>query len=247
MRNGKHVLVEKPLTCCYRHSVELVAQARSSRRVLMENMTAPRHAQHKVVERLVADGEIGALRSFSAAYGIPPLPAEDIRYRPELGGGALLDLGIYAVRAAVRFAGPGLSVEGAVLRTDPETGVDTSGAALLRTPDGVDVHLAYGFEHAYTSGYTLWGSAGRITATRTAAPPPELRPELTVERKGETRTIAAPADDQDSATLAAFAAQVRGQESTAGHQAPTLRTARLLDAIRAAARPTAERPERRPR
>ncbi|MFD0773152.1 Gfo/Idh/MocA family protein [Streptomonospora algeriensis] len=236
VQSGRHVLVEKPMTCCYRHTVELIAQARANRRVLMENVTAQRHTQHEEVELLVAEGRIGTLRSFSAHFGIPPLPAGNIRYRSDLGGGVLLDLGIYTLRAAMRFAGPRLALRGAVLRTDPATGVDMSGAALLASSEGVDAHLSFGFDHDYACGYTLWGSQGSIRAERAVSVPADTRPVLTVSRKGESETVLAAACDQDSVTLAEFADQTRGRGAAAAHQVATLRSARLLDAVRTAAR-----------
>jgi len=57
-----------------------------------------------------AEGAIGELRSFRAEFTVPRRPADDIRYQPELGGGALLDTGVYPVRAALHLLGPDVMV-----------------------------------------------------------------------------------------------------------------------------------------
>jgi predicted dehydrogenase len=132
--------------------------------VLMENFLFLHHSQHDVVRSLVQDGEIGELRSFSSAFGIPPLDPSSFRYQRELGGGALLDLGVYTLRVAQMHLANDLQVVGACHRVDHASGVDVAGGALLSTTDGVTAQLDFGFEHAYRSDYTIWGSKGRITS-----------------------------------------------------------------------------------
>src|SRR5204863_9324953 len=86
LQAGKHVLAEKPLATTREEASELGALARSRDLVLMENYMFVHHSQHRAVRDLVDGGAIGELRVFSAAFGFPPGPATDIRYRPELGG-----------------------------------------------------------------------------------------------------------------------------------------------------------------
>nr|WTB28323.1 Gfo/Idh/MocA family oxidoreductase [Streptomyces sp. NBC_00830]WTB35758.1 Gfo/Idh/MocA family oxidoreductase [Streptomyces sp. NBC_00830] len=143
--SGRHVLVEKPLAATAAEAARLSELAASAGLVLRENFTFLHHPQHATVLDLIARGEIGELRAFTGAFGIPPLPATDIRYRAELGGGALLDVGVYPLRAAQYFLGGGLDVLGAALHTAPTYDVDTSGDVLLRSGDGICAHLSFGF------------------------------------------------------------------------------------------------------
>jgi predicted dehydrogenase len=65
-----------------------------------------------------------------------------VRYRPELGGGALLGVGVYPIRPASYFLGTELDVIGSVLRLHPTRGVDVAGhAPLLCTPSGITAEL----------------------------------------------------------------------------------------------------------
>lgn len=162
LRHGKHVLAEKPLTTSPEDTGRLVSLAEAHGLVLRENYLFLQHSQHRQVRKLLAAGVIGELRAFTATFAIPPRPAEDIRYRPELGGGALLDVGGYPIRAAQFFLGPDLAVAGASLRYDQTLGVDIGGGALLYRPDGVNAHLVFRFDHLYSSGYQLLGSSGRL-------------------------------------------------------------------------------------
>ncbi|MEU5464988.1 Gfo/Idh/MocA family oxidoreductase [Streptomyces althioticus] len=232
---GKHVLAEKPLTCDPAQTRALLAGARRRGLVLRENVMFVHHGQHAVVRKLIADGEIGELRSLRAQFGVPALPADDIRHDPELGGGALADIGLYPVRAAVHLLGTGLAVAGAVLSRDAGHRVETAGAALLRRADGVTAQLTFGMDHGYRSCYEVWGSRGRVTVDRAFTPPADHRPALVVEGERGNRTFRLPAEDQVAAVLSDFARAVRSGETTAPDEAATLAQADLLHAIRATA------------
>ncbi|MDF3293380.1 Gfo/Idh/MocA family oxidoreductase [Streptomyces sp. RB6PN23] len=229
---GKHVLAEKPLTTDPARTRELLDTARARAVVLMENVMFVHHAQHATVSRLVAEGEIGELRSLHATFTIPALPDDDIRHQPELGGGSLYDVGVYPVRAAVHFLRGKLEVRGAVLEHTPGRRVDTAGAALLRARDGVTAHLAFGMEHAYQSRYELSGSSGRILVDRAFTPPADHPPRILIESRAGTRSYPLPPDDQVANTLTAFVSAVRTGSCAS---ADCLAQADLLAGIRRAA------------
>ncbi|MEV0221378.1 Gfo/Idh/MocA family oxidoreductase [Streptomyces sp. NPDC050704] len=236
LKSGRHALVEKPLATCRAEADEMVAAARAGGLVLMENLMFLHHSQHEAVRRMVTAGEIGELRSLSSSFGIPSLPAHDVRYRSELGGGALLDVGVYPLRAARLLLGPRLDPLGAVLRMDPALGVDVAGHVLLTTPRGVTAELSFGFEHFYRCSYELWGSAGRIVLDRAFTPPPALRPVIRLERQDHVQEFTLPADDQYAAVLRSFAASVLdGAEPLDGHD-DVLGMSDLLDRVRTCAR-----------
>ncbi|GGP00684.1 Gfo/Idh/MocA family protein [Wenjunlia tyrosinilytica] len=234
---GKHVLAEKPLSTDAAEAVALVGAARSGNRLLVENFAFLHHSQHAAVRRLIDEGTIGEPRSMTAEFGFPPLDPADIRYQRSLGGGALLDAGVYTLRAAGLFLGPDVRVEGAVARWDRSTGVDVGGAALVSTPDGRSGHLSFGFDRSYRCTYTVWGSEGTVTLERAFTTPPTLRPVVRIQRQDhfEERTLAP--DHQFANLVGAFARTVLegGDLSASGHE--ILRQAGLVDAVRCAARP----------
>ncbi|UUU30210.1 Gfo/Idh/MocA family oxidoreductase [Streptomyces sp. CA-210063] len=230
LRAGKHVLAEKPLTTDQDSTARLVTLAERHGLVLRENVMFVHHGQHRAVHRLVADGAIGEVRALHAAFAIPRLRDDDIRYDPELGGGALWDTGVYPVRAALFLLGDDLEATGATLvRGGPGRGVDIAGTALLRTPEGVGAHLAFGLDHHYRSRYEIWGSEGTIVLDRAFTPPADHVPRIRLERKGGAEDITLPAQDQVLRTVAAFAGAVR---TGAGPDPAVLRQAALLDEIR---------------
>jgi dTDP-3,4-didehydro-2,6-dideoxy-alpha-D-glucose 3-reductase len=239
LRAGKHVLVEKPLATNLAEATELVELAAKSGLVLRESFMFLHHQQHRRIRELLDGGAIGELRTFTGAFGIPPLPATDVRYRQELGGGALLDVGVYPIRAAQLYLGPGVRAVGATARH--ESGVDVAGSALLASEAGVTAQLCFGFQHHYRNTYELWGSAGRIVLDRAYTPPNDWAPTIRIERPDGVRELTLPPDDQFRAVTASFARAVR---AGAGHGIPdgvedggtaVLRQAALVEAVRTAA------------
>lgn len=106
LRAGKAVLVEKPFTMNAAQARDLATTARSSGLFLMEAMWT-RFLPHMIeIRRLVADGILGAIVTVDADHGqwFPRDPASRL-FAVDLGGGALLDLGVYPVSFASMILG----------------------------------------------------------------------------------------------------------------------------------------------
>lgn len=230
---GKHVLVEKPLARDAREARELIAQARQAGLWLMENFAFLHHAQHETVQSLAADGRLGELRTLSASFGIPHVSASDIRSQAELGGGALLDVGVYPIRLAQLLLGPELTVAGAVLRR--RTSVDVAGHALLVAASGVTAELSFGFEHSYRCRYELWGSTGHLRLERAFTPGPAWQPVIRIESQDHAEELFLPPDHQFRNLAEAFSRAVRGGADFTSRAAAMLRQAELVDEVRARA------------
>jgi predicted dehydrogenase len=132
---GKGVLCEKAFTMNRAQAEELVQLARSKKLFLMEAMWTRFMPALAAVERIVADGEIGAVRHVYADLGFKANFGPEHRlYAHELGGGALLDMGIYPLSIAVALLGPVESVA-AQAEIGP-TGVDEQTGFVLRHQGG---------------------------------------------------------------------------------------------------------------
>jgi NDP-hexose-3-ketoreductase len=234
---GKHLLVEKPITTDAASARELVNRAAAAKRVLRENFTFSHHPQHAEIAKLIADGRFGKLRALTGEFCFPPLPATDIRYVPELGGGALLDAGVYPIRAAQLLLGDELEVAGASLRIDPDRKVDVAGQVLLVSAQDVLVSIHFGFEHTYSSTYSLTGSAANVRLDRAFAPPPDFRPVLRIEEQDHSEQTVLRAADQFGLAVRSFAEAILAGHTAADEaEAPTcaasVRTLDLVDEIR---------------
>ena len=95
LETGHHVVVDKPAALSLSDSEKLVAVARGRGRLLAEANVYAWHPQFDVVRALLADR--GPVTRVSALFGFPWLPRPNYRYHAACGGGALWDLGPYAV------------------------------------------------------------------------------------------------------------------------------------------------------
>ncbi|MFE9245755.1 Gfo/Idh/MocA family protein [Nocardiopsis sp. NPDC006938] len=232
LRAGKHVLVEKPFAVDGATGHALMALADDLGLVLMENYAFTLHGQHARIRERVRSGEIGRLRSFEAAFTIPPRRPDDIRYRHDLAGGSLLDNGVYPLRAAIHFLGEDLRVVGAVLREDPDLRVVVSGGVLLVTADGVPAHLTFGMENAYRAEYRLSGSLGSLSLERPFTPPPDHACVLRAQAGNTEESVEMAPQDQFDALLTAFADAVADGAAPASATSASLALVDLLDQVR---------------
>ncbi|MES2123870.1 MAG: Gfo/Idh/MocA family oxidoreductase [Gemmatimonadota bacterium] len=162
MEQGKHVLCEKPLALNAGECDELLAVARVTGRHLVEAFMYRFHPQIDRLQELIADGAIGTVRSVSATFRFLLPPDEQVRLRPEWGGGALLDVGCYGVNICRLLLGPDPDQVRAVAHIDPVYGVDISLQGLLRYPDGRVGLIDCGFDSELQQGVTITGTAGSI-------------------------------------------------------------------------------------
>jgi len=235
LRAGKHVLAEKPLTADRKQSERLFELASRRGLLLMENFMFLHHPQHRSVAAMLADGVIGELRSFASDFTIPPKPQGDIRYQADVGGGALLDIGVCPLRAAVLFLGTDLDVAGAVLRHERDRDVVVGGSALLTTGSGVSAQLTFGMEHSYTNRYEFRGSTGRLWLNRVFTPAATYEPVVHVERQGHSEQFVLPPQDQFALSVRAFARAAVDGERPEDWTRDCVGQASLVDAVRAQA------------
>jgi predicted dehydrogenase len=158
MEAGKHVLCEKPLALNARQVTELCAVRDRTGRHVEEAFGYRNHPQWARVEELLAAGAIGAVRAVHGTLAKQFLDPADIRNDPAAGGGALYDLGSYAISACnLIFKRPPARVV-AALERDPRFGIDRLSSALL---DYGDRHAA--FTVASQSGPSAWATHQQLS------------------------------------------------------------------------------------
>ena len=108
---GKHVLCEKPLTLSVADSEQMVALAREHGLFLMEAMWTACHPGVRALQRRLAAGEFGTPRHVHAELGfVVNADPSDRMLDPDLGAGALLDMGIYPLTFAHLILGQARSL-----------------------------------------------------------------------------------------------------------------------------------------
>ncbi|MCW2695867.1 MAG: putative oxidoreductase [Modestobacter sp.] len=161
LRAGKAVLVEKAFTATTAGATEVVELARRTGIFAMEAMWTRFQPAVVRLRELVAEGAIGEVRSVQADLGVQrEFDPADRLFARELGGGALLDLGVYVVSFAQMLLGTPDSVTAVGSRFP--TGVDAEAALLLGYADGRSATLTTSLRNSLPGQARVFGTAGWI-------------------------------------------------------------------------------------
>jgi predicted dehydrogenase len=162
---GKPVLVEKPFAMDACEARGVADAARDAGVFCMEAMWTRFLPHMERLRELLAEGALGEILALSADQGMRFTPDPEHRlFSPELGGGALLDLGIYPFSFASMVLGPPETVRASA--TAAFTGVDQTTSAVLTYPAGA--HAVLICSSAASTPMRAWvaGSEGRIEIER---------------------------------------------------------------------------------
>jgi len=156
---GKAVLCEKPMTAALEETERLAALARASGGFLMEGMWMRFNPLVRRLHHLARDGGLGEPRVLHASFGFAAeqTPAGRL-WDPVLGGGALLDLGVYTVDLARLLLGDPVQVT--ARGSLAATGVDAESTLLLTTAGGAQAVLSQSLLTRLPGTATLLGSRG---------------------------------------------------------------------------------------
>jgi predicted dehydrogenase len=232
---GKHVLCEKPLTPTAAATQELVAFCKARGTYLMDGFMWPHHPRTAQLRQFLDAGGIGAAQRVSAAFTFPlrPLDAANIRLRPELAGGSLLDVGCYPVYG-IRWAF-GAEPVWAYATARYLNGVDVEMNGLLRLADGRVATFDCGFTLPPRGWMEITGTEGVVDVPDLWLPSP--RATYTVRRIGrEPQEVAVEGHDQIAHMIDDFCRAVLHGEPVKPSPDEAVKTLRVLDALALSAR-----------
>ncbi len=161
LRAGKHVLVEKPFALNAAQANAMAGLAAEKKLVVLEAMWT-RFLPHMLrIREIIAAGTIGEVRTLLADHNqnLPRDPLHRIN-NPELGGGALLDLGIYPVSFAHDLFGIPATIQANAAKTT--TGVDRQTAIVLGYTGGQQAVLHTALDTLGPNRAAIVGTEGRI-------------------------------------------------------------------------------------
>jgi predicted dehydrogenase len=158
---GKHVLVEKSFTINAREARQIVQRAREKNLVVLEAMWTRFLPHMRRIHEIIVEGTIGELVSLSAEHRqfLPTDPKHRLN-NLELGGGALLDLGIYPISFAHDILGAPTSVKATARFKD--TGVDAEISTLMQHEGGAISTTVSALDALGPNVATVYGTKARI-------------------------------------------------------------------------------------
>lgn len=167
---GKHVLSEKPMAMNAAEVEAMFAAANCAGTFLAEAFMYRLHPMTAFILKLLDQGKIGELRLIRSSFGfaIPVFLPEHRLFKPELGGGAILDLGGYPMSMARLLAGHAARrddlepVEISGLARNGPTGVEEIASATATFDNGVIAQMSISIAQWQDNVLHLMGSKGRL-------------------------------------------------------------------------------------
>ena len=164
LKAGKPVLCEKPFAINAREAKSMIRSARTKGVLLMEAMWTRFLPSIVRLREMLKEGIIGDVRTLEAGFGFQREKREGRLFDPALGGGALLDIGIYPISLASMIFGRPTRITG--LAEIGPTGVDEQAAIVLGHPKGQLAVLHNSIRANTFQEASIIGTRGRIRLHR---------------------------------------------------------------------------------
>lgn len=164
LRHNKAVLCEKPFAMNARQTAEMINIAKERKMFLMEALWTKFHPHYHKTLEMVRLGMLGEIKSVLVNFGFKPLsPVSERLFDPRLGGGTVMDIGIYNVFMAMSILGKPDYID--AVMTPTAAGVDEQCSILFRYKNGAMAHLFSTFLSNLPTDADICGTEGRIRLT----------------------------------------------------------------------------------
>ncbi len=233
-RAGKHVLCEKPFAMNAREAAQLREVADKVH--IMEAFMVRFHPQWLRARELVQSGALGDLRSVQVFFSYTNQNADNIRNKPANGGGALYDIGCYAIVAGRFLFGSEPLRAMALIDRDPQFKTDRTASALLDFGDGKRLDFTVSTQSTPFQRVQAVGTTKRLEIEIPFNPPPGVETRIFIDdgkvlggRAAEIETL--PACNQYSLQGDAFSKVVRGEMALPFGVEDAICNMRAIDAL----------------
>lgn len=232
---GKHVLCEKPISMNAAEARRLIDVRDRTRVKIQEAFMVRTHPQWLNARELVKSGRIGELRAITGFFSYFNRDPNNIRNKPEIGGGALMDIGCYPITMSrFIFAAEPLRVLASVER-DLEMGTDRLMSAILDFPAG-QASFTCSTQLASYQRMQLCGTHGRIEIEIPFNAPPDQATRFFIHdgadlggRNPEVRQF--PACDQYTIQADLFSQAIRENSEQAIPLEDAVKNMAVIDAL----------------
>ncbi len=165
LNNGKHVICEKAFALNAEEVAEMTEASKTKGLFLMEALWPPFQPFYRKALEILKSGLAGEIRHMHAYFSfIPPYDPEERKFNPHLGGGSLLDIGIYPVIDALTFMG--IPDEIKALASFADSGSENSLSVIFRYTDGRTASLYSSYKTDNGIGCDLLCEKGNMKVTR---------------------------------------------------------------------------------
>ena len=227
---GKHVLCEKPLALDAEQAAAAVEYAAKRGIRLMEAFMYRFHPQWQRAREVARIGEIGKIQIVHTAFAYNLKDPDNIRNKPAMGGGALMDIGCYAVSVPRFIFGREPERVVGVVTRDPSFKTDILSSGILDFGNSRSV-FTVATQCFQAQRVDIFGTSGRMHIGLPFNMYPDVPPDLTVITSFGERRPVLPAVDQYALEFEAFSEALRRDLPVPTPAEDAVSNQRVLDAL----------------
>lgn len=237
---GRHVLCEKPLGLDSKEAERLKAAQLATGLQVTEAFMVRYHPRWLAAREIIRSGRLGRVTQIHATYSVMNSNPDDIRFRPELGGGALGDVGIYPITAARFLFEDEPVVATATFEKQNPDGVDIAVAGMLEFPGHRNLLFSGALLQAWAHWIMVTGTEGWMELPVSVWPSAQEETVIRIRGRDDlydrnVETIRFAPTNQYEHEVRTFARSVRGEIEQPWPISDAVAGMRVLDAIRQSA------------
>lgn len=232
---GKHVLCEKPIGLDAEEARRLARAAADHRELkVMEAFMYRHHPQWRRTKEVVDDGAIGELRAIQSAFAYYNDDPDNVRNRPDIGGGALMDIGCYCISLARFLFDREPDRVAGEMKIHPEFGTDFLTSGVLDFGCGTSSFVCATLIPPHQQ-VDVFGTEGKIAIEIPFNAPPDEPTRIRHTREGRTEEIELEAADQYTIQGDLFAQAVLDDTDVPTPLGDAVANMEVIDALRRSA------------
>ena len=167
IKSNKHFWSEKPIVQNLDQAYSLINLANENKVTIAEGFMFLYHSSFDYLRSSLIANQLGNIHNISIDFGLPHLDRPGFRTDSNLGGGAIYDLGSYAISTVIElFEKEKIEVIYCELKYDTNSNIDTSAFVLLKINNSINVTLRWAYNVAYKNEINIWGEEGTLLNNR---------------------------------------------------------------------------------
>ena len=224
---GKHILCEKPMALSRKDCEDMKKASEDNKVKLMEAFTVPYTARVRELMKLLENKRVGEIKNINSSFRfhLENRP-HDVRINPDLGGGALWDIGCYPIYLLGMIMGE--APESFCAQKVVKHGVDYSLSAVLKYRSGMICTVSCGFDSESTTFTEINGTDGSILIRDTFF---DTQTPILVVSDGKTEEVGVPAGNRYTREVEDFSDAILNDRAPKVSLEDTLRNVELIEKI----------------
>ena len=231
IESNKHFWSEKPIVQNSDQAYTLIKIANRNKLTIAEGFMYLHHPAFNFLKDTLRNNQLGKLINITIDFGLPQLVRPGFRNYDHLGGGAIYDLGSYAISAVIElFENELIEIKYCELNFDTNLNIDTRGFVLLKINNSINITLKWSYNVAYKNEIHVWGEKGCLLNKRFFSKPADYIPEFIFsDMNGNNRIDNIEPFNHFQNMFSVFNGYINNEFESKKHQNKVIKRANLLD------------------